>query len=114
MSRMPTKLPIFSSSLERKKIVSLANGRCDKHVFSVPIEKPSTNPLFFALSIIRLRTSDTNTNKKGDRGSPCLKPLEALKFPLGFPFINSKKLTEDKQPRIHFLHLLPNPFSFNT
>lgn len=50
---------------------------------------------FFYSPIIRLKASPTITNRKGDRGSPCLKPLLARKKPLGVPLTRIENHEED-------------------
>lgn len=52
--------------------------------------------------------------KNRERGSPCLKPLDALIHPLAFSFTKIEKLVEDKQPLIQDLYLVPNPFLSST
>ena len=71
-------------------------------------------PSWTALSSILPRASITNTNSKGDNGSPCLNPLELSKNPQGEPFIKTEKRTVDIQKNIHCRHLAENPlFSSN-
>jgi len=48
-------------------------------------------------------------NNKGDKGSPCLRPLELEKKPDASPLIRIEKRTMEIQKEIHFLHLLGNP-----
>jgi len=47
-------------------------------------------------------------NNGGDKGSPCLRPLELEKKPEGSPLIKIEKRTMDMQKETHFLHLLGN------
>jgi hypothetical protein len=49
-----------------------------------------------ALAIL-LKASITITNRKGERGSPCLTPLELLKKPDGEPLIKTEKEAEEIQ-----------------
>lgn len=62
---------------------------------------------------ILLRESITLIKRKGDNGSPCLRPLDALVLPLGLPLIIIEKLVEEMQPQIHCLHFVPIPLIFN-
>lgn len=47
---------------------------------------------------------------EGQSGSPCLRPLEAGKKPLGDPLRIIEKWVEERQPKIQDLHLAPNTF----
>ncbi|KAM7502758.1 hypothetical protein LguiB_001662 [Lonicera macranthoides] len=58
--------------------------------------------------------SNTITKRNGESGSPCLNPCDALKLPIGLPFIKTEKLTEEKHPMIQLLHLPWNPFLSST
>ena len=66
----------------RKRILSSTN-------YKLPCSKPA-NQNCFDLNINLLKTSKTMVKRKGDSGSLCLKPLDALNQPLGPPFINTK------------------------
>ena len=83
------------------------------NIKDLPAETPTLNldkrPSRTALSNILLMASITNTNNKGDRGSPCRNPLELPKNPWGEPLIRIEKRTVDKQKEIHRLHLTENP-----
>ena len=51
--------------------------------------------LFVAALLIRLPSpSIAMINKKGDKGSPCLRPLSAGKKPAGSPFIRMENLVD--------------------
>ncbi|KAL6331982.1 hypothetical protein AAG906_020335 [Vitis piasezkii] len=54
--------------------------------------------------------SPGNCKQKGERGSPCFRPLKALTQLLALSFTKIAKVTEDKQPLIQDLHLKLNPF----
>jgi len=41
------------------------------------------------------------TKRKGDRGSPCLIPLEGRKVGEGMPLMSTKKKEEDNKLMIH-------------
>lgn len=62
---------------------------------------------------ILLRQSLTMMKRKGDNGSPCLRPFVALIFLLGqgWPVIIIEKLEEDIQPLIHLHHVSLNPLT---
>lgn len=47
--------------------------------------------------------------RNGESGSPCLRPLEVEKKPLGDPFRIMEKWAVDRHPKIHFLHREPKP-----
>ena len=57
----------------------------DTLVLSLPAVKPLVNLIFSTLIIILLRTSAIKVKRKGERGSPCLKPLVALTQSFAFP-----------------------------
>lgn len=110
---MQEKRFLMSSSLcEENKIVSSANWRWLICKLLRPIVKPWMWELFYALVKIRLRQSATRMKKKGESGSPCRRPLEARIFPRSLPLIMMEKFGEETQPRIHLLHLSPNPLAF--
>lgn len=46
------------------------------------------------------KQSTTRVKRKGERGSPCLRPPEALILPLGLPLMIIEKFGEDIQPLI--------------
>jgi len=50
------------------------------HLYQIDLgllrENPEIKPAFEATSIILVSTSITNKNSKGDKGSPCCKPLD--------------------------------------
>ena len=56
-----------------------------------PTWKPHSKPLSSVFFKIQLNTSMTKRNKRGDKGSPCLKPHELPKKPTGDPFTNTEK-----------------------
>ncbi|GMP94699.1 hypothetical protein CsSME_00044056 [Camellia sinensis var. sinensis] len=55
-------------------------------------------PLSLAKSIILPNTSATKINKNGDKGSPCLRPLDAWKKFPALPFTIIAILHDDKHP----------------
>jgi hypothetical protein len=56
-----------------------------------PTSNPARSPQLVAQSIKRLKVSMTMTKSKGDKGSPCLRPLELGKKPCGLPLIRIEK-----------------------
>ena len=77
------------------------------HWHSIPsITKLSIKPICFILFINMPKPSTTNINKKGDNGSPCLRPLDGLKLGTRATICIPNKLEECKEPFIHFLHLI--------
>lgn len=75
----------------------------------VPTLKPVRYLPWTARSIILLKASITITKGKGDRGSPCLKPLVLPKKPLGQPLMSTKNRIVEMQNRIQLLHFDKNP-----
>ena len=61
-----------------------------------------------------LKPSMAIINKYGERGSPCLTPLDIENSFVGEPLMMPDDLDEFKQPRIHILHLFPNPICART
>lgn len=55
------------------------------------------------------RASPIIMYKKGERGSPCLIPLEEEKKLDGFPLINIENLGVEMHSNIQFIHCLSNP-----
>ena len=81
-------------------MVSSANCSKDTLVLSLPTKNPLVSTVSFALNNNLFRTSATKVKRKGEKESPCLKPLEALTQPFAFPLTRIAKLDEDKQPLI--------------
>jgi len=52
---------------------------------------------------------DPTTNRRGDRGSPCLSPKKLLKKPDGEPLTKTEKRIEEMQRAIHETHFSPKP-----
>ena len=65
-----------------------------------PTLKPDKRPSWTALFNILPMASITNTNNKGDKGSPCYNPLELPKNQWGVPLIRIEKRTVDKKKSI--------------
>jgi len=61
------------------------------------------------LSNRKLRIEAWMTNSRGDRGHPCLSPLEALKKSVALPFTNGAIHGSEMHARIHLMNFSPNP-----
>jgi hypothetical protein len=59
-------------------------------------------------------TSDPRIKRKGERGSPCLKPLLGENNPKGLPFKRMEKDEEEIQSSIHCSQIAWNPKFFIT
>ena len=57
-------------------------------------ENPWIFPSFTTFWISPFNPSEHKRNKYGDKGSPCLKPLDGKIWPLGSPFTNIEKETK--------------------
>ncbi|KAL4584326.1 hypothetical protein LXL04_008924 [Taraxacum kok-saghyz] len=57
-----------------KKTASSAKKRCEIGTFSLPTLRSLKSPWFTALLTARLRPSMIKVNRKGEIGSPCLRP----------------------------------------
>lgn len=104
----------WEASAFRKHIVSFENCKWLTEKPSLPIVCPSIIPLTLARAINLLRPSATNVNRRGDKGSHCLKPLDEPKKHFEVPFNNMEKWGWSWQPEIHLIHLFPKPFCSNT
>jgi hypothetical protein len=60
---------------------------------------PLTEPSSLAKLINLLKLSAIRRNRKGDKGKPCLKPLEALKNPKGVPLMSTTNELMTHNPR---------------
>jgi hypothetical protein len=78
-----------------------------------PTEKPERRPMSMVIENILLKASMTTTNRRGDRGSPCLSPLELLKKLDGEPLTKTEKRTEEMQCDIQETHFSPKPHLFS-
>ena len=92
----------------------VTNCNCDKLTPSCPIFTPSRRLSSFALSTIILKTSPTSTKRKGDNGSPYLKPLCILNGDDGDPLMRINIEAKETQCPIHLVHLKTNPIDSNT
>jgi hypothetical protein len=73
-----------------------------------PTKKHERNPALIVAESILLKASITITKRKGDKGSPCLKPRELLKKPNRLPFTRTKKHTEEIQCQERHFPLKPH------
>ena len=72
-------------------MVLSANCKWETIVTLSPIVNHSNHLLSLALNINLLSTPATMVKRNGDKGSSCLKPLEALTQPLALPFTRTAK-----------------------
>src|SRR5438270_10873147 len=80
----------FLSALQNTRISS-ANNRCE--IFGCIFRLIGLSCFkIIAVSNLMLRHSITKTNKYGERGSPCLMPLDELKDVEGMPLIDTEKV----------------------
>jgi hypothetical protein len=78
-----------------------------------PIEKPERRPLSTVTKSILLKASMTTIIRRGERGSPCLSPLELLKKPADELLTKTEKHTEETQCDILETHFSPKLHLFN-
>ena len=79
-----------------------------------PTENPDMNPPSTAPEIILLKASITKTKRRGERGSPCLRPLDGLKGLDGEPLTKIDKLEEVTKATTHLTQLWSNPYAIRT
>lgn len=60
------------------------------------------------------RPSAIIMNRKGERGSPCLIPLEERKVEVGMPFMRIEKKADDIRLLTHRIPALSKPKAFKT
>ena len=94
--------------VSQKRMESPAKRRWEM-LTSRPMEKPVMNPSSTIFLNIRLRTSITRRKRRGERESPCLKPLELLKNLEGEPLTGTEKRTKEIQALIQLHQRLPKP-----
>jgi hypothetical protein len=98
----------YSFALENR-IVSSAYYKETMPLDLKSSSKPLIRPLSTALFNILERPSPTRLKRKGDKGSPCLKPLPSLKYALSFPLT---KIPRDPPVTIYltqFIQTRSNP-----
>ena len=66
-------------------------------------------PNSLALNMSEPNASMTVVNRKGDRGSPCQMPLEALNNFEGDPLTKTEKDVVEMHSRIHLCQVSPKP-----
>ena len=93
----------------QKIILSSAKRRCDMQGPYGQAATPCRSPLLVAWRRRDYNPFAQNKKRKGDIGSPCLKPLVGVIWPLGFPLILIEYVTEVTQSIIVFTHLAENP-----
>jgi len=85
-----------------------------KVVVFPPTESSEISLAVDAVSIILVKTSRLNKNKRGDTGSLCRSPLEVEKNSVGEPLARTAKEAEKMHRRIHLIHFPPKPILFIT
>ena len=98
----------------QKKMVSSTSYNINTLALFLLTKKPSVNPFSFSLNINILRTSTTSVKRKGERGSPCLKPLDAFTEPLALLLTRIEKLVKERQPLIQYHRFGFDPFLSET
>ena len=101
-----------SLSKSQKINVSSTKRRRDTTIPSPPLplaKKPLMKPPSIALFKILENTSIAKIKRKGERGPPCLRPLELWKKPVEVPLIRTKNRNEDIHHFIHLTHFAPKP-----
>ena len=71
--------------------------------------KPEISPSLQAFEINLLRPSIISKNNKGERGKPCLSPLEILKKDVEDPMIRTKKFAKEMQAKIDLITCSRSP-----
>ena len=101
-----------SDLASQKIIVSSAYNRWEMTI-SLPSLSPTLHLEIKLSSTARfskqLRTSIPITKRYGDRGSPCLRPLELRKNPVGEQLNMTEKEVVEIHQLIHLIHFEPNP-----
>jgi hypothetical protein len=59
--------------------------------------RPLSKPTISSLNISLEKTSVPRMKRKGDKGSPCFRPLEGKSLPYGLPFRRIEKEAEEMQ-----------------
>jgi hypothetical protein len=73
------------------------------------IFRPLIFPAASSLNKSLDKTSAPKMNKKGERGSPCLRPLVGEKSPKGLPLMRMEKVEEEIQTLIQLIQEEWNP-----
>ncbi|GJZ29578.1 hypothetical protein Tco_0574225 [Tanacetum coccineum] len=74
-----------------------------------PMFMPRIRPLRIESERVTWRPSIMMTNKKGDRGSSCLKPRLTLNSEVGLPLTKIEVRDDSRQALIYDLQVRPNP-----
>lgn len=96
-----------------RKRVSSANWRWEIGGAPSLTKKPANSPLSSNFLVNLLSASVTIMNRKEESGSPCRRPLELWKKPVGEPFtrpygVRGTMPSVVIHTFIHFLHFTPN------
>ena len=93
--------------------VSSANCNMQHSVCALPTFTSFNTFSFNALRTRLANPSATIRNKKGAKGSPCLRPLKGLNSYVGLSLIKTDTVADSRQPCTHLIHLLWNPILCN-
>ena len=101
-------LHYFNEAIQNRRVSSKncwwVNGSWDPHNCN-PCSFPSATWALINLP----KPSAAMMKRNGDRGSPCLRPLELLNGTEGLPFKSIEKCREDMNERNHWSYLSSNP-----
>lgn len=92
-----------------KSSVSSANKAWFMLLTPLAIHSPLISWSCFFLSNRKLRTEAWMTKSRGERGHPCLSPLQALKKSVALPFTRGAIHGYEIHARIHFMKFTPKP-----
>lgn len=87
--------------------VSFAYYNIDTRMPPLITSKPFVNYTYWAFTNILVKPSTTSTNNNSGSGSPCCKPLDLWKCPLGELLNNTKKWAKEIYILIHTFRLIP-------
>lgn len=90
-----------------KRRVSSANKAWFMFLIPLAIHNPLISWSCIFLSSRKLSTKAWMTNNRGERGHPCLSPLEALKNSVALPFTRGEIQGSEMHARIYFMKFAP-------
>lgn len=113
-SRATLNLEAVEREAAPRSRVSSANKAWLMFLTPLAIRSPikSWSCIFFPRR--KLRVDAWMTNSRGERGHPCLRPLEALKKSVALPFTRGAIHGSETQARIQLMKFDPNPNLFIT
>ena len=98
---------------EPNRIASSTKSRWVRYRLGATL-MPNMWPLLSALVINQLSPSMISINRRGDRGQPCLIPLDTWKNFEGVPLISTTKFADSTQPMIQFTKVQGIPICKST